>query len=206
MADGIVKKGELFVRIEETNIPGVLIIHPDLFGDSRGYFLETWNQQRYAEVGLNINFVQDNLSYSQQGVLRGLHFQNPDAQGKLVYVIDGEVFDVAIDIRVGSPTFGEWVGNILSGRNKRQVYIPEGFAHGFCVLSETALFTYKCTDVYSPSNENGILWNDPDLAITWPLAKPILSNKDKQYSRLRDIDTKKLPSYGGGPNELRNLA
>lgn len=183
--------------ITKTEIPEVLIIEPDFYGDNRGFFMETWNRSRYAEAGLDVNFVQDNLSHSTRGVLRGLHFQNPNAQGKLVSVLQGEVFDVAVDIRVGSPTFKQWVGVTLSGDSKQQFYIPEGFAHGFCVLSETALFTYKCTDFYSPSTEAGIQWDDPEIAIQWPISDPILSAKDKTYKSLRETAPECLPVYGG---------
>lgn len=185
------------MKIISTKLPGVRIIEPKVFGDNRGFFFETWNQARYAECGLPVNFVQDNISFSQRGVLRGLHFQNPHTQGKLVYVLQGEVFDVAVDIRVGSPTFGEWVGVTLSAENKRQFYIPEGFAHGFCVISETALFSYKCTDMYSPPSEHGVSWNDPDLNITWPIGNPILSVKDEKYPRLKDVSVGILPRYNG---------
>lgn len=175
------------MRVVETKLSGLIIIEPTIFGDNRGFFMETWNQARYAEAGIIDNFVQDNLSYSTKGVLRGLHFQNPNPQGKLVYVLQGEVFDVAVDIRVGSPTFGNWVGVMLSSENKRQFYIPQGFAHGFCVTSETALFAYKCTDVYNKEAEGGILWNDPDIGIEWPVIEPILSAKDNENMRLKDI-------------------
>lgn len=185
------------MKVLETKLSGLLIIEPRLFGDARGYFMETWNQYAYAQVGLTTNFVQDNISFSVQGVLRGLHFQNPNAQGKLVYVLQGEVFDVAVDIRAGSPTFGQWTGIILSAENHRQLYIPAGFAHGFCVTSERALFAYKCTDFYNPGAEGGIIWNDPELAIDWPVTKPILSEKDKNYPILKDIPIERLPRYGG---------
>jgi len=183
------------MNVIETKLAGVFIIEPQVFGDSRGFFMETWNQTRYAESGLSVNFVQDNLSFSQRGVLRGLHFQNPYTQGKLVQVLQGEVFDVAVDIRLGSPTFGEWVGVTLSSNNKRQFYVPEGFAHGFCVTSETVLFAYKCTDVYSPQSEYGVSWNDPDLGIEWPVDSPILSEKDRKYPRLKDVGVGGLPRY-----------
>ncbi|MCL5779512.1 MAG: dTDP-4-dehydrorhamnose 3,5-epimerase [Firmicutes bacterium] len=184
------------MNVLETKLPGVLIIEPDVFGDARGYFMETWQQARYAQAGLPGHFVQDNLSFSTRGVLRGLHFQNPNAQGKLVFVLQGEVFDVAVDIRAGSPTFGQWVGVTLSSENKRQLYIPEGFAHGFCVTSETALFAYKCTDFYNPAAEGGIIWNDPDIGIDWPVEKPVLSPKDNVYPKLKDISRERLPRYG----------
>ncbi|HZK56308.1 MAG TPA: dTDP-4-dehydrorhamnose 3,5-epimerase [Desulfosporosinus sp.] len=185
------------MKVIATGLPGVKIIEPKVFRDPRGFFMETWNQARYEELGLPAVFVQDNLSFSQKGVLRGLHFQNPNAQGKLVYVLQGEVFDVAVDIRVGSPTFGESVGVRLSSENKRQFYIPEGFAHGFCVTSETVLFAYKCTEMYQPQSEYGVNWQDPDLGIQWPLEKPLLSEKDQIYPRLKDIGVGILPRYCG---------
>lgn len=181
------------MKIHETKLAGVVVIEPKVFGDVRGFFMETWNHARYAELGLSMKFVQDNLSFSQRGVLRGLHFQNPYPQGKLVYVLQGEVFDVAVDIRVGSRTFGEWVGVTLSEENKRQFYIPEGFAHGFCVTSDTALFAYKCTELYQPLAEQGVLWNDPELLIDWPVEQPLLSVKDQGYPRLKEIERGRLP-------------
>lgn len=183
------------MQIIETKLPGVLIIEPKVFGDSRGFFLETWQQSRYKEMGISGEFVQDNLSFSTKGVLRGLHYQQPHAQGKLVSVVLGEVFDVAVDIRVGSPTFGQWVGVMLSGDNHRQLWIPAGFAHGFCVTSETAYFTYKCTDVYTPEAEGGIIWNDPNIGIEWPLIDVSLSDKDKKYPRLKDVASERLPYF-----------
>src|SRR5687767_852991 len=185
----------LDMRIMAADLPEVLLIEPQIFGDSRGCFLETWNRARYHEAGLPEVFVQDNVSQSSRGVLRGLHFQEPKAQGKLVGVLDGEVFDVAVDIRVGSPSFGKTVCVTLSGETKRQIYIPPGFAHGFCVLSATAIFIYKCTEAHAPQAEGGIIWNDPDLGIPWPIAEPILSAKDAKYARLRDIDRSRLPVY-----------
>ncbi len=183
------------MRLTETGLPGVIIIEPDVFGDERGFFMETWHQLKYLEAGLTARFVQDNHSYSGKGVLRGLHFQCPNTQGKLVFVLRGEVFDVAVDIRSGSPTFGRWTGIILSGDNKLQLYIPEGFAHGFCVTSETALFAYKCTDIYNPRAEGGIIWNDPDIGIEWPFKEPVLSEKDKVYPLLSEISPERLPEY-----------
>jgi dTDP-4-dehydrorhamnose 3,5-epimerase len=183
------------MRSLPTALPGVVVFEPRVFGDARGYFLETWNQERYASSGAAPTFVQDNVSSSAQGVLRGLHFQHPHGQGKLVTVLEGEVFDVAIDIRVGSPTFGQSVGVVLSGETKRQIYIPPGFAHGFCVTSERALFMYKCTDSYAPEAEGGIIWNDPDLGIEWPIERPALSAKDEKYARLKDVDRARLPTY-----------
>ena len=183
------------MKVTETRLPGVLVIEPDVFGDSRGFFMETFRQARYEEAGIKENFVQDNLSFSSRGVLRGLHYQNPHSQGKLVSVVQGEVFDVAVDIRTGSPTFGEWVGVNLSGKNHHQFWIPAGFAHGFCVLSETAYFTYKCTDIYTPSAEGGIIWNDPDISVDWPLKDVLLSDKDQVYPNLKDVPADKLPVF-----------
>ncbi|MDR3586013.1 MAG: dTDP-4-dehydrorhamnose 3,5-epimerase [Desulfosporosinus sp.] len=185
------------MKVLATGLPGAVIIEPKIFGDPRGFFMETWNQARYADHGLPEIFVQDNISFSQRGVLRGLHFQNPYSQGKLVFVLQGEVFDVAVDIRLGSPTFGEWMGVTLSCENKRQFYIPEGFAHGFCVTSDTALFAYKCTETYQPQLEYGVSWDDPDLGIRWPIEKPVLSEKDLEYTSLKKIESKFLPLYHG---------
>jgi dTDP-4-dehydrorhamnose 3,5-epimerase len=184
------------VKVIETRLPGVLIIEPRAFGDARGFFMETWQQERYEKIGIREKFVQDNLSYSTRGVLRGLHYQQPNTQGKLVSVVHGEVFDVAVDIRVGSPTFGQWVGVNLSGENHRQLWLPPGFAHGFCVLSDTTYFTYKCTDIYTPSAEGGIIWNDPDIGIEWPMKDTVLSEKDQVYPRIRDIPDARLPVMG----------
>lgn len=185
------------MKVIKTRLPGVLAVEPVVFGDARGFFMETWHKDRYLEAGLPAVFVQDNVSFSTRGVLRGLHFQNPNAQGKLVYVLHGEIFDVAVDIRVGSPTFGHWVGMILSSDNKRQLYVPEGFAHGFCVTSETALVAYKCTDFYNPRAEGGIIWNDPDIGIAWPCDNPVLSEKDQRFAALKDLPPDKLPRWGG---------
>ena len=184
------------MNVVETELPGVLIVEPDIFGDERGFFMEGWNGRRYEEAGLPggaRGFVQDNLSFSQHGVLRGLHFQNPQPQGKLVCVLRGEVFDVAVDIRVGSPTFGEWTGVTLSAENKRQFYVPPNFAHGFVVTGETALFFYKCTDYYAREAEGAVLWNDPDIGIEWPIADPTLSGKDRAASPLREMREDALP-------------
>lgn len=183
------------MKVVETKLPGVLILEPKVFGDHRGFFYESWQKTRYEEHGIIGEFVQDNVSYSRKGVLRGLHFQNPNSQGKLVSVIQGEVFDVAVDIRVGSPTFGQWEGVVLSGENHKQFWVPEGFAHGFCVLSDTAYFTYKCTMEYSPHNEGGIRWDDPELGIEWPINEVELSYKDQIYPNLKDIQAEKLPKY-----------
>lgn len=183
------------MKIIETELPGVLIIEPDVFQDMRGFFMETWNYKKYHEAGIKVNFLQDNFSYSRYGVLRGLHFQNPKAQGKLVYVIQGEVFDVAVDVRAGSPSFGKWIAVHLSSENKRQVFIPGTYAHGFCVTSEAAIFAYKCTNLYSPSAERGIFWKDPEIGIKWPLATPLLSERDKQLPLLKNCGIEYLPSY-----------
>lgn len=170
------------MKIIDTNIPDVKIIEPTVFGDERGFFMETWNQKQFEELvtGMPTNFVQDNHSKSKKGILRGLHYQTKNTQGKLVRVISGEVFDVAVDIRRNSPTFGQWVGEYLSAANKRQLWIPEGFAHGFYVTSDDAEFVYKCTDYYNPSAEQSILWCDKDIGIRWPLvgSQPLLSPKD----------------------------
>lgn len=187
------------MKVTRTKLPGVLMLQPDVFGDDRGFFLETWAQRRYAEIGVAENFVQDNVSLSRRGILRGLHLQHPWGQGKLVHVVWGEVFDVAVDVRVGSPTFGEWVGAVLSSENHHQVYIPPGFAHGFCVLSEVALFSYKCTEPYHRETELGVAWNDPDLGIAWPLTDPVVSPKDQAFGRLAEIPRERLPTYGGAP-------
>ena len=178
--------------IESTPLQGLLRIQPDVFGDSRGYFQETWNLRRYTEAGLDRHFVQDNLSYSRRGILRGLHFQNPGPQGKLVYVLQGEVFDVAVDVRADSPTFGQWYGELLSSENHVQLFVPEGFAHGFCVTSEHALFAYKCTSFYNPSAEHSILWNDPAIGISWPIDDPELSAKDRDGAPLSDFNRESL--------------
>jgi len=181
------------MKVTETKLPGVVVIEPDVYGDERGFFLETWSAKRYAEAGLPADFVQDNMSFSTRGILRGLHLQHPHGQGKLVHVIQGEVFDVAVDVRVGSPTFGHWAGIVLSGDNRKQIYIPPGFAHGFCVTGESALFAYKCTELYRRETELGIIWNDPDIGIEWPLDAPLLSDKDKVFPTLAKIDHSKLP-------------
>jgi len=178
-----------------TELPGVLIIEPKVFGDERGYFMETWNQERYTNTVTSDQFVQDNVSFSRKGVLRGLHFQKINPQGKLVYVLLGSVFDVAVDIRVGSPTFGQWTSVELSAENKRQFFIPAGFAHGFCVTSDTALFAYKCTDKYNPQSEGSVLWNDPNLNIPWPTNTPELSVKDTNGTKLIDFPKDLLPTY-----------
>jgi dTDP-4-dehydrorhamnose 3,5-epimerase len=184
------------MRVEKTTaFQEALIVEADAFRDKRGYFMETYHQEKYGQLGIKTEFVQDNLSYSVRGTLRGLHYQCPHGQAKLVQVISGEIFDVILDIRQGSPTFGQWTGVTLSDENNRQFYVPEGFAHGFCALSETALVLYKCSDFYAPESERGILWSDPDVGIEWPIAGPMLSDKDSKYSRLKDIPKIRLPLY-----------
>ena len=183
------------MNVIETRISGVLILEPKVFGDERGFFMETYNEARYKEAGLPADFVQDNLSLSARNVLRGLHFQNPDQQGKLVYVLQGEVFDVAVDIREGSPTFGEWEGVTLSAENKRQFWVPEGFAHGFVVTSDTALFAYKCSAPYNAEADAGVRWNDPEIGIEWPVEEPTLSEKDRNAPLLQDLPAEKQPRY-----------
>jgi dTDP-4-dehydrorhamnose 3,5-epimerase len=176
------------VQVETTALPGVLVVEPRVFKDPRGYFLETFQKSRYAEAGLSREFVQDNLSRSARGTLRGLHYQLQHPQGKLVWVIRGEVFDVAVDLRRGSATFGRWVGIYLSETNHRQLYIPPGFAHGFCVTSDEADFAYKCTDYYHPEFERTVLWNDATLAIAWPVREPLVSDKDRRGVPLADAE------------------
>ena len=183
------------MKTTATAIPEVLIVEPDVHGDERGYFLETWHARRYADAGITTEFVQDNRSRSRRGVLRGLHYQLKRPQGKLVSVSAGSVFDVAVDIRRGSPWFGQWVGVELNESNHRQLYVPPGFAHGFCVLSESADFTYKCTDFYVPEDEHGILWSDPEIGIAWPLGQVQISAKDEQNRRLSEMQAL-LPAYG----------
>jgi dTDP-4-dehydrorhamnose 3,5-epimerase len=176
------------MKISHSKLNGCVIIEPSVFGDERGFFLETFQAVRYEqEAGIDLPFVQDNHSRSARGVLRGLHFQKTKPQGKLVRVVRGEVYDVAVDIRKGSATFGEWEGVILSEDNKNQFWVPPGFAHGFVVLSDTADFEYKCTDYYDPSDEGSILWSDPDLNIPWPIANPVLSTKDESAKQLVDL-------------------
>ena len=176
------------MKITRTKINGCLVIEPKVFGDERGFFLETFQAGRYREkAGIDLPFVQDNHSRSTKGVLRGLHFQKTKPQGKLVRVVRGEVFDVAVDIRKGSPTFGQWEGVWLSEENRKQFWLPPGLAHGFVVTSETADFEYKCTDYYDPTDEGCLIWNDPDVGIEWPIEEPVLSEKDQQGSLLKDL-------------------
>ncbi len=177
-----------------TQLPEVLIIEPDVYRDQRGWFLETYHVQKYQEGGIPLSFVQDNCSSSVHGTLRGLHLQKVRPQGKLIRVIRGEIFDVAVDIRRGSPTFASWVGVTLSGQNFKQIYIPPGFAHGFCVLSDVAEMEYKCTDLYAPGGEVTIRWDDPSIGIKWPIECPILSSKDAAGKSLADL-CDQLPEY-----------
>ena len=174
------------MEIVDLPLAGLRLIKPRLFTDDRGYFLETWNQKALANAGFSEKFVQDNQSFSKRGVLRGLHYQFPTWQGKLVFVLQGEIFDVAVDIRRDSPTFGKWYGVTLNDKTHEQLYLPPGFAHGFCVTSETALVMYKCTDYYAPAEEQTIAWNDPAIGIHWPVSNPIVSAKDTQGKLLKD--------------------
>lgn len=183
------------MRVLPTALPGVVLVDPDVHRDSRGFFLETYHERRYREAGIAAIFVQDNHSRSARGTVRGLHFQVRRPQGKLVRAISGEMFDVAVDVRRGSPTFGRWVGATLTGDNFRQIYVPPGFAHGFCILSETAEVEYKCTELYDREDELGVLWNDPQIGIEWPIAEPLLSAKDKAAPRLAQV-LDRLPVFG----------
>jgi dTDP-4-dehydrorhamnose 3,5-epimerase len=180
------------MNITHCPLESLLIIEPKVFGDARGFFLETWNRKRYREAGLDADFVQDNVSFSRRGILRGLHFQNPNPQGKLLQVLLGEVFDVAVDVRRSSPTFGKWHGLMLSAENKRQFHIPPGFAHGFAVVGDTALFHYKCTEFYSPKDEVSIRWDDPEIGIEWPVKEPLVSERDAKALRLREAPPERL--------------
>lgn len=175
------------MEVEKTKLPGVVLLTPKIHGDERGFFMETFNQATFGNLGLPDSFVQDNHSRSSYGVLRGLHFQYPQWQGKLVRVLNGEIFDVAVDVRADSPSFGQWVGVTLSAENKQQLYIPSGYAHGFCVTSDIADVVYKCTSLYKPEDDVGIRWDDPDVNVEWPISDPIVSTKDQAAARLRDI-------------------
>lgn len=183
------------MKVVETNLPSCVVIEPAVFGDDRGFFFETWNADRYGQLGLPDKFVQSNVSSSARGVLRGLHYQWPNPQGKLVSVLEGEVYDVAVDIRKGSPSFGRWAAVILSAENKRQFWIPEGFAHGFAVLSERAIFSYLCTAQYDRSADAGVRWNDAAIGIDWPIDSPLLSEKDGKAPFLADVAEDRLPIY-----------
>lgn len=185
------------MKIAEASLPGVILIEPKVFGDARGFFIETWRESLLQNAGVDVRFVQDNHSRSQRGVLRGLHYQLVQPQGKLVRVSQGAVFDVAVDVRVGSPNFGQWFGAVLDDNSHRMMYVPPGFAHGFCVLSDTADFLYKCTDYYHPASEQGVAWNDPDIGIAWPDmgVAPTLSAKDQTALRLKDQPRDRLPVF-----------
>lgn len=176
-------------------LPGVIIIEPSIFKDDRGFFMETYHQKKYAQAGITERFVQDNRSHSRQHTLRGLHYQIVHTQAKIVQVVDGDIFDVAVDIRVGSPAFGKWFGMRLSAENKRQMFIPGGFAHGFCVLSQTADVVYKCSDFYAPQDEYGILWSDTAIGINWPVKTPVLSPKDRHFPCLNELTAAQLPTF-----------
>lgn len=184
------------MKVLDTDLAKVKIVEPDVFGDERGFFMETWNRTRYLDAGMDIDCRQTNLSRSRRGVLRGLHFQQPNPQGKLVYVIEGEVLDVAVDIRVGSPDFGRWTAARLSGKNRRQMWVPEGFAHGFCVLSESALFAYGCTTEYDPEADRTLRFDDPAIGVDWPVERPELSDKDRNAPNLDELrEAGMLPDY-----------
>jgi len=183
------------MKVIDTRLPGCKVVEPAVFGDDRGFFFETWNAERYGQHGLPTKFVQSNVSSSARGVLRGLHYQWPHPQGKLVSVLEGEVYDVAVDIRHGSPTFGQWAAVILSAENKRQFWIPEGFAHGFAVVSERAVFSYLCTAAYDKAADAGVRWNDPAIGIDWPVGEPLLSPKDEAAPLLAEIAQDRLPAF-----------
>ena len=185
------------MKLKKTPIEGVLIIEPDIFSDHRGCFWESYHHKRYTAAGIKTEFVQDNISVSEKNTLRGLHYQHPNDQAKLLQVLQGEVYDVAVDIRYGSQTFGKWIGVTLSGENRLQLFIPTGFAHGFFVISDVAVFSYKCSDFYASENEGGILWSDPNIGIDWPTKTPLLSDKDMVCPCLKDVPRDRLPIYTG---------
>ena len=186
------------MKVIETALPGCVVIEPHVHGDARGYFYESFHAAKFRQHGLDLRFEQSNISRSASGVLRGLHYQFPNPQGKLVSVLEGEVYDVAVDIRVGSPTFGRWAAAVLSADNKRHFWIPEGFAHGFAVLSENATFAYQCTRLYEHAADASVRWNDGDIGIDWPLSAPLLSDKDQRAPFLRDVPPEKLPRFSEG--------
>lgn len=188
------------MNVIKTDLDGCLILEPRVFGDERGYFYESFNSDKLQAHGLNLEFKQGNVSSSIRGTLRGLHFQHPRSQGKLVSVVQGEVWDVAVDVRRGSPQFGQWTAVLLNAENKRHFWIPEGFAHGFVTVSEHALFSYLCTDTYQPQFESSLAWNDPDLAIDWPLQDVLLSSKDAAAPRLKDVAEERLPKFVAEPS------
>lgn len=183
------------MKAVETRLPGVRVLEPKVFGDPRGYLYESFNEQKFRDVGIDVRFVQTNVSRSTRGVVRGLHYQWPAPQGKLVSVLEGEVYDVAVDIRHGSPNFGRWAAVMLSAENKRQLWIPEGFAHGFCVVSEVATFTYQCTALYDAKADAGLRWNDASIGIDWPVSDPLLSDKDAHAPLLADVGLDRLPVF-----------
>jgi dTDP-4-dehydrorhamnose 3,5-epimerase len=183
------------VKLHKTALDGCLVIEPDVHGDTRGFFYESFHATKFAELGLKLDFVQTNVSRSARGVVRGLHYQYPNPQGKLVSVVEGEVYDVAVDIRVGSPSFGRWAATILSAANKRHFWVPEGFAHGFAVLSDFATFFYQCTALYDHAADASIRWDDGEIAIDWPISAPLLSDKDKRAPFLADVPRERLPQY-----------
>jgi dTDP-4-dehydrorhamnose 3,5-epimerase len=188
-------RGSALLERIETSLPGVCELRPKIFRDSRGFFLESYHQRRFAEIGIHDSFVQDNFSFSSKGTLRGLHYQVNHAQAKLCRVVGGEALDVAVDIRLGSPYFGKWTSVLLSAREQNQIYIPAGFAHGFFALTDDVQFLYKCSDFYYPNDEHGILWNDPDLAILWNIAAPLVSEKDARLCCLKEVPREFLPVY-----------
>ena len=183
------------MQIKPTPLEGMLILEPRIFEDERGYFMETHHNQRFQSADIDCTFVQDNLSFSKKNVLRGLHFQKTKPQAKLIQAVSGGIFDVGVDLRKGSPTFGKWSGAVLSEENKLQLFVPEGFAHGFCVLSETADVIYKCSDLYTPEDQYGILWSDPEIGIDWNVKEPLLSEKDSKCLKLSEVPEDLLPVY-----------
>ena len=195
MNSGLMIRNEVAFRRVETALPGVCLVRPKVLHDIRGFFLESYHQANLADLGISDHFVQDNHSRSIKGTLRGLHYQLHHPQAKLCRVVEGEVLDIVVDIRLGSPSFGKWIGVVLSAANHDQIYVPTGFAHGFLVLSESAQFLYKCSDFYDPEDERGIAWNDPDLNISWGIANPLLSEKDQHYLPLAQIPRQFLPQY-----------
>lgn len=182
------------MRVRKGELPGTCLFELDLFHDERGYFFEAFRESRYAAAGIPLRFVQDNVSFSKVNVLRGLHYQHPHGQGKLISVLDGEIYDVSVDLRRDAKTFGRWQGFHLSRKNRLQVFLPAGLAHGFCVLSDAALVLYKCTEAYHPEDERGVLWNDPDIGIEWPISSPVISARDAAFPRLSQIPQDHLPS------------
>jgi len=197
MGEDIIRFHEGLTRLQklDTSLPGVYELQPKVLRDARGFFLETYHQQKYSDLGIPDVFVQDNHSRSAKGTLRGLHYQLQHAQAKLCRVVEGEALDVAVDIRIGSPTFGKWTSVLLSAEKQNQIFIPRGFAHGFAALTDTVQFLYKCSDVYDPGGEHGIVWSDPGLAISWGVANPTISEKDAKYSTLAEMPREFLPHY-----------